>query len=109
MLPLLSSFFFFFLFFFIFFRLVLLSNLPDSVFLKSNVYPALKYYLRRGDEGLCQQELEKLLSQLAVCGEEDREGGREGGGGEKEGDGTKQEFEKLLLQLAAVCRRRRRM
>ena len=39
------------------------------------MYPALKYYLRRGDEGLCQQELEKLLSQLAVCGEEDREGG----------------------------------
>ena len=47
-------------------RLVVLSNLPESVFLKSNVYPALKYYLRRGDEGLCRKEIEKLLSQLEV-------------------------------------------
>eukprot|EP00026_Physarum_polycephalum_P001502 Phypoly_transcript_01504.p2 GENE.Phypoly_transcript_01504~~Phypoly_transcript_01504.p2 ORF type:complete len:519 (+),score=76.70 Phypoly_transcript_01504:1781-3337(+) len=45
-------------------RLVLLSDLQDSCFLKSNVYPALKYYLRRGDEGLCKQEIQKLLAQL---------------------------------------------
>ncbi|ELR14028.1 emp24/gp25L/p24 family protein [Acanthamoeba castellanii str. Neff] len=42
-------------------RLMLLCRLPDSIFLRPWVYPALKYFLRRGDEELCRQEIAKLV------------------------------------------------
>eukprot|EP01087_Luapelamoeba_hula_P012798 TRINITY_DN3610_c1_g3_i1.p1 TRINITY_DN3610_c1_g3~~TRINITY_DN3610_c1_g3_i1.p1 ORF type:complete len:677 (-),score=102.42 TRINITY_DN3610_c1_g3_i1:39-1796(-) len=42
-------------------RLVLVSRLNESVFLRPWVYPALKYYLRKGDESLCIDELKKLF------------------------------------------------
>eukprot|EP01116_Phalansterium_solitarium_P001763 TRINITY_DN11581_c0_g1_i1.p1 TRINITY_DN11581_c0_g1~~TRINITY_DN11581_c0_g1_i1.p1 ORF type:complete len:422 (+),score=103.88 TRINITY_DN11581_c0_g1_i1:59-1324(+) len=45
-------------------RLVHLCHLPDSVFTHPHIYPALKYYLRRGDEEQCKQELIELFKHL---------------------------------------------
>eukprot|EP01119_Soliformovum_irregulare_P025878 TRINITY_DN9697_c0_g1_i2.p1 TRINITY_DN9697_c0_g1~~TRINITY_DN9697_c0_g1_i2.p1 ORF type:complete len:329 (-),score=54.43 TRINITY_DN9697_c0_g1_i2:6-905(-) len=45
-------------------RICLLCQLEDSVFLLSNIYPALKYYLDQGNEGECQSELTQLFQHL---------------------------------------------
>jgi hypothetical protein len=47
-------------------RLVLLCQEDKSVFLRPNIYPALKYYLRPGDETQCMEELTQLFQTLKV-------------------------------------------
>lgn len=45
-------------------RLLVLSSLTDSVFLKGNVYPAVKYFLQAGFEEQCVSELRSLFVRL---------------------------------------------
>jgi len=45
-------------------RLVLLCREENSIFLKPNVYPSLKYFLKQGDEQLCMEELLNLFQEL---------------------------------------------
>eukprot|EP01097_Dermamoeba_algensis_P003712 TRINITY_DN2540_c0_g1_i1.p1 TRINITY_DN2540_c0_g1~~TRINITY_DN2540_c0_g1_i1.p1 ORF type:complete len:482 (+),score=90.93 TRINITY_DN2540_c0_g1_i1:41-1447(+) len=45
-------------------RLILLSSLRDSAFFHPLVYPALKYFLRQGDEELCCSELNQLFTAM---------------------------------------------
>eukprot|EP01114_Cavostelium_apophysatum_P006730 TRINITY_DN18172_c0_g1_i1.p1 TRINITY_DN18172_c0_g1~~TRINITY_DN18172_c0_g1_i1.p1 ORF type:complete len:331 (-),score=47.96 TRINITY_DN18172_c0_g1_i1:458-1378(-) len=45
-------------------RLSLLCKEQNSCFLKPSIFPALKYYLRQGDEDQCKQELLTLFSYL---------------------------------------------
>jgi hypothetical protein len=47
-------------------RLIALSEFENSIMLKPRVYPAMKYYLRAGDEALCLKELKELLSALQI-------------------------------------------
>jgi hypothetical protein len=44
--------------------LMLLCRLPESIFLHSWTYPALKYFLRRGDEEQCREEIIKLIDSI---------------------------------------------
>lgn len=45
-------------------RLCLLCELEDSIFLRPSVFPALKYFLREGDEEQCESELTNLFQYL---------------------------------------------
>ncbi len=45
-------------------RLLVLSSFADSVFLKGNVYPAVKYFLQAGQEEQCVAELRGLFVRL---------------------------------------------
>ena len=45
-------------------RLLLLCSFEDSVFLKGNVYPAVKYYVLAGKEEACVKDLSSLFFQL---------------------------------------------
>eukprot|EP01133_Synstelium_polycarpum_P016619 gene16619-19742_t len=47
-------------------RLNLLGRLPSSCFLLGKVYPALKYFIKRGDESIFVKDMHRLL---AVLGE----------------------------------------
>jgi len=44
-------------------RLLGLCELEDSVFESPRVYPAVKYYLKQGDEDLCMGELQQFFEQ----------------------------------------------
>jgi hypothetical protein len=47
-------------------RLHLIGKLPDSVLYKPNVYPAVKYLLRKGEEENCLADLSILFDSLKV-------------------------------------------
>ncbi|KAF2070766.1 hypothetical protein CYY_007914 [Polysphondylium violaceum] len=47
-------------------RLGMIAQLPNSAFLSTKVYPALKYFLKKGDESMFIQDVNKLLSVLRV-------------------------------------------
>jgi hypothetical protein len=47
-------------------RLILLCEVPNTIFLKSNVFPFLRYYLQLGEEQTCVAELKESFSKLST-------------------------------------------
>src|SRR5699024_5012961 len=45
-------------------RLILLSRLDDTAFLKPRIFPSLKYFLKKGDEEQCLNEIKHLFHSL---------------------------------------------
>jgi hypothetical protein len=45
-------------------RLISISHLSNSVFLRPRIYPAVKYYLQQGEEERCLEDLKRLTEAI---------------------------------------------